>query len=390
MAENEGNYTASPYPNGPCMLKQCESRSVDGMKYFRLVPLLAVFVPICLSIRQVEASEAAELQKFQYSQPKMGTMFQFIIWAPNQKSADDAATAGWARVDQLNSEYSDYQPDSELERLCQLTASGPMTQSVPVSQDLWDILVRGIEAAKLSDGTFDITIGPLSRLQRQEKKTGKAPDPKVFETARAAVGWRYIHLDEEQHRVQLLHEHMQLDLGGIAKGYTSDQVIKLFRSRGITHALCGAAGDIAVGDPPPGRDNWRIAIQSLKSPEQNSDYVGIHDYGISTSGDTYRAAIVDGKEYSHIIDPRTGLGLSNRIGVTTLAPEAVLTDWTGTAISILGPQKGLKMIEKIPGAAARIVTIDEKGNETVYESKRLKDFLIRTPATTPAGGVPVR
>lgn len=323
-----------------------------------------------------------ELRGFKYTQNKMGTQFQLQIWSADEKAADDAAEAAWARVDQLNQELSDYLPDSELNRLCRRTDAGPMTEPVHVSDDLWTVLAQSVEASKLTDGAFDVTVGPLTRLQRQSRKSGRLPDQRELKEALKSVGWRYIRLDPEHHCVQLLHGKMQLDFGAIAKGYTSDEVVKLLRRRGLTHVLCGGAGDIALGDPPPGRTEWRIAIQSLKNPEQMSDYVGIKNCGISTSGDTYRSAIVKGERYSHIIDPRTGLGLTNRIGATTVAPNAMTTDWLGTAISVLGPQKGLELIERLDGAAARIVTIDEQGREKVYESGRLARFLVAGPAAS--------
>jgi thiamine biosynthesis lipoprotein len=335
-----------------------------------------LFVVIAGALLLLCGSARAELQRFEYSAPKMGTVFDLIIWAPDQKSADNAADAAWARVDQLNRIFSDYDPESELNHLSRMTDQGPMTQAVPVSDDMWSLLGYSVDAARRSDGTFDITIGPLTHLQRQSRRSGKLPDPQKLKQAMECVGWRYIKLDEAHHAVQLLHAGMQLDVGGIAKGYTSDQVVKVLAARGLMQSLCGAAGDIAAGDPPPGRDDWRVAIQSLKNPERMSDYVRIRNYGISTSGDTYRSAEVEGKRYSHIIDPRTGLGLTSRIGVTTVAPKGVLSDWTGTAISILGPEKGLEMIERLDGAAARIVTIDEQGNEKVYESKRFAKFLV--------------
>jgi len=253
---------------------------------------------------------------------------------------------------------------------------------------LWIMLVRSIEAAQLSSGTFDITVGPLTRLQRESRKTGKLPDPQKLKEAIQAVGWKYIRLEGEHHRVQLLHAGMQLDVGGIAKGYASDEIIKLLRKRGLSHSLSGAAGDICAGDPPPGKTDWRIGIQSLKAPEQTSDYIHLHNYGISTSGDTYRSAIVNGKRYSHIIDPRTGIGLTNRIGVSAIAPEDVVADWIAAAVSILGPEKGMEMVDAINGAAARAITLDDDGNERVYESKRLTQFLVprATTTTQPATG----
>jgi thiamine biosynthesis lipoprotein len=338
--------------------------------------LLFVALPVHSLAQTAPASQSPALQKFQYTQPKMGTIFQLILYAPDQQTADASAEAAWARIDGLNKTLSDYDPNSELNRLSRMTDKGPMTEAVAVSDDFYLMLQNSIEAARLSDGAFDITVGPLTRLQRQSRKSGKLSDPAELKDAMTRIGWRYIRLDPSAHRVQLLHERMQLDVGGIAKGFTSDRVIKLLRDRGISRALCGAAGDIATGDPPPGRDDWRIAIQSLKTPDKTSDYLRIHDYGVSTSGDTYRSAIVDGKRYSHIIDPRNGLGLTRRIGVSTVAPQAVISDWAATAISIMGPEKGIAMIDQIPGAAARVITLDDQGNEKVYESKQLAKFLV--------------
>ena len=333
-----------------------------------------------------DPARAADLQQFTYRQPKMGTIFQLVMYCDDEKVANAAAEAAWNRIDQLNDEFSDYEPSSELNQLSRRTDSGPMTAPVDVSQDMWDLLGHCVKAAEASDGAFDVTVGPLTQLQRQSRKDGKLPDPDKLKDALSRIGWRYIKLDKEHHRVQMTHAKMQLDVGGIAKGYTSDQVLKLLSRRGISRALCGAAGDIAAGDPPAGRPDWRVAIESLKNPQQVSDYVHFRNFAISTSGDTYRAAMVNGKRYSHIIDPRTGLGLTYRIGVTTLAPAGVTADWSATAVSILGPEKGLAMIERLEGAAVRIVTIDDQGDERVYESKRFAKLLLdkNRPASAPA------
>lgn len=332
---------------------------------------------------------AHSLQQFEARQPKMGTLFRLVMWAPDQATADKAADAAWARIDQINSELSDYDPHSELSRLCARTDEGPMTRPVAVSDDLWRILVHSAEAAKLSGGAFDITVGPLTRLQRISRKTGKPPTTQSLQDAREAVGWRYVKLDPAHRSVQLLHEKMRLDVGGIAKGFTSDEVLKVLKKMGVARALCGAAGDITAADPPPGRSEWRIGIQDLKNSQVIADYVKLHDRAISTSGDTYRSAEVNGKRYSHIVDPGTGLGLTRRVGVTTVAPAGVTADWSATAISVLGPARGIEMIDRIPGAAARVVTIDDKGREHVYESARFRKFLASEPAASAPAAHPV-
>ena len=356
--------------------------------------LLAICFIVAIGFHSTAHATAAiasqrALQQFETRQPKMGTLFRLVMWAPDQATADKASEAAWARVDQLNSILSDYDPNSEMSRLSARTDGGPMKEPVRVSDDLWRVLAHSVEAARLSEGAFDITVGPVTRLQRISRKTHQPPTTQALDAARSRVGWRYIKLDPEHQSVQLLHEKMRLDVGGIAKGYTSDEVLKVLKNFGITRALCGAAGDIAAGDPPPGREAWRVAIQDLKDPQAIADSVGLRNDAISTSGDTYRSARVNGQQYSHIVDPSSGLGLTRRIGVTTVAPLGVTADWMATAISVLGPDKGLEVVRRVPGAAARVVTIDPQGHERVYESPGFSQFLLSQSAASGAVTHPV-
>ncbi|HEY2584867.1 MAG TPA: FAD:protein FMN transferase [Tepidisphaeraceae bacterium] len=329
-------------------------------------------------------AELASSDRFVFERPEMGTLFRIVLYAPNQTAANAAAAAAWERVEQLNHALSDYDPNSELSRLCSRTDDGPMTEPVHVGEDLWDVVSTAVEASRLSDGAFDITVGPLTRLQRAMRKTRQMPTDEQLAQAKACVGWQYIKLDPAHHGIQLLHRGMRLDVGGIAKGYTSAQVLKTLRGLGINRALCGAAGDISAGDPPPGRTEWIVGIQSLSEPAKIAGHVKLQNYAVSTSGDTYRGADVDGQRFSHIVDPRTGLGLTRRIGVTALAPEGITADWITKPISILGPERGIEIVERIPGAAARVVTIDRDGHEKVYESKRFAQFVVPDePASRP-------
>lgn len=300
----------------------------------------------------------AALERFEFVQPKMGTVFRIVLYAPDKATADAAAAAAFKRVDDLNAALSDYDPNSELSRLSQQTNDGPMSRPTQVGDDLWRVLEAGSQAAETSGGAFDVTVGPFTRLWRRSKELRELPAPERIDAARQSFGFRHMRLDPKSHAVQLLAPRMRLDVGGIAKGYTAEQAMAVVRQHGVTRAMVGAAGDIAIGDPPPGRDAWRVGVQSLQKPDEVAGYVNLRNCGISTSGDTYRVVEIDGKRYSHIVDPKTGLGLTHRIGVTVVAPDATTSDWSSTAVSILGPEKGLAMIERIPGAAVRIVVPD--------------------------------
>jgi thiamine biosynthesis lipoprotein len=183
-------------------------------------------------------------------------------------------------------------------------------------------------------------------------------------------------LDPKKHTVQLLASNMRLDVAGLAGGYIVDQCLRAIRQAGVNRALIDEGGDLGMTGPPPGAKGWRVGIQSLAAPEQmTGEYIELANAFISTSGDTYRYVEIDGKRYSHIVDPRTGLGLTNRIGVTAIARDGITCDWLDTAVAVLGREKGSEIVESIPGAAARITTIDDAGRITVSETSRFRHYV---------------
>ena len=176
--------------------------------------------------------------------------------------------------------------------------------------------------------------------------------------------------------MQLLAPRMRLDVAGIAVGYIVDEALQAMKHAGVDRALVDAGGDLGMTGPPPGKKGWRVAIQSLEGPnETTGQYVELANAFISTSGDTYRFIEIDGKRYSHILDPRTGLGLTNRIGVTVIAKDGITADWLDTAVAVMGREAGEKLVENIPGAAARITTIDDAGRITVSQTSRFGSFV---------------
>ena len=318
----------------------------------------------------------APLHHFEFVRPEMGTGFRIVLYAPDAATAERAQAAAFARIEDLNHILSDYDPKSELSRLSQRTLDGPMTRPAPVSDDLWRMLERSVEASRLSSGAFDITIGPCVKLWRRSRDLGELPTAQRVAEARESVGYRFVQLVPGERAVQLTHARMRLDVGGIAKGYAAGEALAVLKKAGISRALVGAAGDIAVGDPPPGREGWVVTVSSLRPELFSAQHVRLRNVGISTSGDTERFVEIDGRRYSHIIDPTACLGLTRRSSVSVLAPDATTADWMATAISILGPQRGLELVERTPGAAARIVIVDENQNASAFESRRFKAFVL--------------
>jgi len=299
------------------------------------------------------------LQRFEFTSPHMGTLFRITLYAPDQSGAQAAAQSAFRRVADLEDSMSDYQADSELMRLC----DQPFGIPVPVSADLLEVLERGQEFSALSDGAFDVTVGPYVRLWRFARKRKVLPTQTEIANARAAVGWKKLRLDPRRRTVTLLAPNMRLDLGGIAKGYAADQALQVLKAKGIGRALVAASGDIAIGEAPPGQRGWKIGISEIHARSNKvARALLLRNAAISTSGDTEQSIEIAGVRYSHIVNPATGLGLTNRIQVTIVAPQATSTDGLATAVSVVGPKRGLSLVDSLPHTAALILTKD--GGET--------------------------
>lgn len=309
-------------------------------------------------------------ERFEFTQIQMGMPFKIVVYASGEDSANAAARAAYARVRQLNGVMSDYDPESELMRLCRTAGSG---KAIPVSRDLLTVLSRAQHLSEQSEGAFDVSVGPFVRLWRSARKIGNFPTPEQVAAARMVVGYRLIRIDKEAGTVELLKTGMQLDLGGIGAGYAVDEALKVLAQEGIKSALVDASGDIGVSDPPPGKPGWRIGIAPLEPDAEPSRYLLLRNAAVTTSGDAFQFVEFEGKRYSHIVDPKTGLGLTERSSVTVIARDCTTADSYTKAVMILGPGKGFPLIEATKDAAAIIVRAPHGMVETLV-SKRLSEY----------------
>jgi len=317
------------------------------------------------------AADDTALQRHEAAQLHMGVTFKLVFYAPDERTANRAADAAFARIAELNKVMSDYDPASELSRLCDTAGSG---RAVPISADLMKVLAHSQELARRTNGAFDVTVGPLVRLWRRARRMKEMPSHKRLAEALAATGFQHLELDPERGTAKLLRPGMQLDLGGIGQGYAADEALKMLRQHGITRALVDASGDIALGDPPPGKSGWRIGVAPLETSDAApSRYLLLANIGVSTSGGALQYVELGGKRYSHIVDPHTGLGLTDRSSVTLIAPDTTMADSLATAVSVLGPEAGLKLIEATPGTTALIVRHNDNRQE-VLESRGWREF----------------
>ena len=205
-----------------------------------------------------------------------------------------------------------------------------------------------------------MTIGPLSRLWRRAIRRSQLPQESELEQARQTVGYRHLQLDAAAQTVRLALPDMRLDLGGLAKGFAADEAMNVLYSFGLTSALVDAGGDIVLGDPPPDTSGWRIAVSTV-DPRGNLVFEDLYcsNTAIATSGDTYRFLEVDGVRYSHIIDPRTGIGVTRAGLVTVIAATGIRADALASTLNVLPPEEGLTLVSILPGTTARLIVRDD-------------------------------
>jgi thiamine biosynthesis lipoprotein len=300
----------------------------------------------------------------------MGSPLTIIFYAADSAQASDIAKQCFLLADTLNTVFSDYMPKSELN---QLSATAGKDSFVHVSSLLYDILLRSQSAYRLSFHRFDITVGPLTRLWRTSRRAKKFPEADEVAKAKTRTGCNQLIIDTNLHRIKLLQPGMLLDLGGIAKGYVARKIIDFLRSRGIQSALVDAGGDLAASDAPPNSNGWHVGVNI---PERTDKllprYLSIQNQAVATSGDTYQYMEHKGKRYSHIIDPKTGYGVTFQRNVTIIADDGADADWLASACSILSIKKAKKVAKR--NGAALLITAMHKGKIKFYRTENFDSF----------------
>jgi len=284
----------------------------------------------CLAVIPVDAQEAS---RYVFEAAKMGTTFRLVLYAPDSARAQGAAAAAFAEADSMNRIFSNYEANSAINRLTRRAVDGKMA---PVSPPLWEVLTFSQKLWRQSDGAFDVTIGPLAKLWRRAFQRKTFPEREKLEAARALVGFDLLHLNAENRSVGCQKEGMLLDFGGIAKGYTGDRMAEVLQRKGIDRYLIDLGGDLCMGDPPPGKEGWKVRLPDGR-------FKLMAKVALAASGDHYRFLEWKGRRYSHIINPQTGLGVTDQHTVSVIAQQGMRADAYASAISVMGPEKGRRL-----------------------------------------------
>lgn len=322
-------------------------------------PTVARLLALCITIPAAMGNADEPPQPWRYTSRQMGVDVTLTLYAAREDVANVASEAAFARIAALNQIFSDYDAESEAMRLCR-GASVEAPQRV--SPELFHVLTEAARLSERSGGAFDVTVGPVTKLWRRARRRGELPEPELLAATRERVGWKLVQLSAEGPSVRLLRPDLQLDFGGIVKGYAADEALAVLQRHGVTRAMVAIAGDIFVGEAPPESTGWRVRVAPYADDESTAQTLLVTNHAVSTSGDAFQFIEIDGVRYSHIVDPRTGVGLTQRSQVTVVAPRGIAADSLATAASILGPEAGLRLIEQSQ-AAGLFITVE---NGTIH------------------------
>ena len=306
---------------------------------------------ITILLLLVNSCAVEQLHFFSFSAKKMGVDFRIDLFSKDKESAEKAVKSAFQRIDDINALMSDYIVDSEIWQLSESSGKGINKK---VSPEMWEVLTSAREIYEKSAGAFDVTAGPYIMLWRKARVIKSLPSERSMLRAANKVGMQKVKFDEKTKSIELTADKMRLDLGGIAKGYAADEALKVLKEHGIRYAMVDGSGDISLTEHPEGE--WKVFISDSK--ESGQSYVELSDGAIATSGDTYQNVMIGGKKYSHIVDPNTGLGVTGSYRVTVVAGDGKTADSLASALTVMGPQKGLRLVESLNGVEALIEKVE--------------------------------
>lgn len=278
----------------------------------------------------------------------MGTSIQVELWSDDRIAGEQAVDAVMAEMHRIDREMSPHKPDSELSRINREAGAA----AVPLSEEMAGLIARAIDFSKLSGGAFDITFASVGCLY--DYRLGVQPTHEALEHARSAVGYQYLLLDRKARTLRFARAGMRIDLGGFAKGLAVDNGAAILRRRGIRNAIVTAGGDSHVLGDRRGRP-WTIGIRDPRRAGEVVAVLPLEDVAMSTSGDYERYFERDGVRHHHIIDPATGRSPDSVRSVTLLGPDGLTTEGLSKSVFVLGLERGLQLVESVPGADAVVV-----------------------------------
>lgn len=321
----------------------------------RIVFVVVVIVLTALGVRFLFAPKlhTAYSEKFVV----MGTFTNIIAVADSQRAADWCINAAFNELYRIDNMMSSHDPDSQIS----LINKNAFKEPVFLGPELSEVLSAAVAYSEKTDGAFDITVGPVIDLWRHAKEIEKKPSKEQIESAQSKVGYKKLHFGQFGGTLKFDVEGMRLDLGGIAKGYAIDLAVKAMQDTGAVGGMVDVGGDIrCFGSPPESRDNWLVGLQDPAGKSGLLLVLKLNDMAVATSGDYQRFVVVEGQKRSHILNPQTSSSAEELTSVTIIAPKAIDADVLATAVSVMGAEKGLSLIESIRDTEAILILAENK------------------------------
>ncbi|MBI2876287.1 MAG: FAD:protein FMN transferase [Candidatus Tectomicrobia bacterium] len=288
------------------------------------------------------------------SRPMMGTMVAITVLGPDRALCDRAVEQAFQKIETVDRLMSVFKEDSQVSQLNRSAGKAWVALDPPVLE----VLEAAVLYARLSEGAFDITVGPLLRLWGFYREKGHLPSPQEIRRARSLVDYREIEIDRPGGRARLKRPGMAIDLGGIAKGYAVDKAVEALKKNGIQQGLVNT-GDLYAFGGSKEKGLWRIGLQHPREREKIVTLLEVADRAVATSGNYERYFVLKGKRYAHIFDPRTGWPTQGMASVTILADRTMAAEALAVSVFVLGVQKGLALVNRLPGVEA--IVIAEEG-----------------------------
>jgi len=302
------------------------------------LPLLLTLLPAFSPARDVDLELAEE------SRVSMACTFSIAAYHPDRRKAAIALDEAFTEIDRIDRLMSHYNARSPLSELNRKASSGP----VAVDPELFHFIEECVRYSRESDGAFDITVGPLMKAWGFFRGEGKLPDSASLRSALRRVGYKHLAIDPAEQTIQFERPGMELDLGGIAKGYAVDRAIDLLRKRGIASALVSAGGSTvyALGNPPES-EGWEVSIRDPLDRNRNAETVLLKNRALSISGSSEKFFRRNGVTYGHVMDPRTGRPVQNILSVAVLARTGTAGDALDNVFYVLGPKKSRNYLNRL-------------------------------------------
>ncbi len=321
-------------------------------KYLTIALAIAL---VALAISRLPDFRKGPLTTAHRSRIMMDTVVSIRIYQGDKdKQVEEIIEAGFAEIERLEALLSVWIPGSEVTAINDAAGN----RSVPVSPETWQVVAAAQQMSHLTEGAFDISIGAVTRLWDFASVEIDVPEPSVIQRNLRLVGPQQVLLDSAKTRVGLRERGAAIDLGGVAKGYAVDRAIAILKEAGVKEALVDAGGDIGLLGRKSDGNSWKIGLRHPRAAGEIIEVLDVDSGAVATSGDYERCVIRDGTRYHHILDPKTGMPARGIASVTVLAKTALEADILSTAVFVLGPQKGITLIEQL-GEVEGIIYVEE-------------------------------